>query len=62
VVPRADRADWIAFVSEDLGEDEAGPIATARFSVMLERESSGGHDVEIADESMPALSAFLARS
>jgi hypothetical protein len=49
---QADRADWVAFVSEELSEDEAGPIATARFSVMLERQSGGGDDVEITEESM----------
>jgi hypothetical protein len=47
-----DRANWIAFVSEELGEDEAGPIATARFSVMLERESNDGDDVKVTEESM----------
>lgn len=47
-----DRANWIAFVSEELGEDEAGLIATARFSVMLERQLGDGPTVEIADESM----------
>jgi hypothetical protein len=47
VVP--DRANWIAFVSEELGEDEAGPIATARFSVTLERRSGDGASVEIED-------------
>jgi hypothetical protein len=50
VVP--DRAEWIAFVMEELGEDEAGPIATARFSVHLERQSGTGDDFEIADEAM----------
>jgi hypothetical protein len=47
-----DRANWIAFVSEELGEDEAGLIATARFSVMVERQSGDDPTVEIADESM----------
>jgi len=46
-----DRAEWIAFVLEELDEDEAGPIATARFSVMLERQPDGV-EVEDIEESM----------
>lgn len=50
VVP--DRRDWIAFISEELGDDAVGPIATARFSVMLERESGEGASVEVAEDAM----------
>lgn len=47
-----DRDDWIAFVSEEVGEDEAGPTATALFSVLLERQSDEGASVEIAGDAM----------
>jgi hypothetical protein len=47
-----DRPKTTAFVLEEVGEDEAGPIAKALFSLTLERQSGQGAAVEVAEESM----------
>ncbi len=46
-------------MSEELGEDEAGPIATARFSVMLERRSGERASFEVTEEAMPLDDALI---
>jgi hypothetical protein len=47
-----DRAKSIAFVYEEVGADEAGPIATALFTATMERKSGDEAPVEVAEEAM----------